>query len=78
MFCRFYLKNVQKQRVILIFAIEAPKTPAVELIANKYREHYKSELVNGIIDRADEIVKLPYKQMFFNQLKRDSANCINM
>lgn len=59
---------------LLQVAVEAPKTPAVELIANKYREHYKSELVNGIIDRADEIVKLPYKQMFFNQLNGDNAN----
>lgn len=59
---------------LLQVAVEAPNTPAVELIANKYREHYKPELVNGIIDRADEIVKLPYKQMFFNQLNGDNAN----
>ena len=59
---------------LLQVAVEAPETPALELIANKYREHYKPELVNGIIDRADEIVKLPYKQMFFKQLNGDSAN----
>lgn len=59
---------------LLQVAVEAPETPALELIANKYREHYKPELVNGIIDRADEIVKLPYKQMFFKQLNGNSAN----
>lgn len=59
---------------LLRVAADVPNTPAFDLISARYREKYGDEIVNGIIDRADEIVKLPYKGMFFESITKDNTN----
>ena len=59
---------------LLQVAVEAPNTPAFDLIAARYRETYGSEIVDGITECADEIIKLPYKKMFFETITKDNSN----
>lgn len=59
---------------LLQVAVEAPNTPASDLIAARYRETYGSEIVDGITECADEIIKLPYKKMFFETITKDNSN----
>lgn len=59
---------------LLQVAIEAPNTPAFDLISARYREQYGNEVVNAITERADEIIKLPYKKMFFETITKDNSN----
>ena len=59
---------------LLQVAADAPNTPAFDLISARYRETYGDEFVYGITERADEIVKLPYKKMFFETITKDDVN----
>ena len=59
---------------LLQVAVEAPNTPAFDLISARYRETYGSEIVDGITERADEIIKLPYKKMLFETITKDNSN----
>ena len=59
---------------LLQVAADAPNTPAFDLISARYRETYSDEIVNGITERADEIIKLPYKKMFFETITKDNIN----
>ena len=59
---------------LLQVADDAPNTPAFDLISVRYREQYGDEFVNAITERADEIIKLPYKQMFFEAITKDNSN----
>ena len=59
---------------LLQVAIEAPNTLAFDLISARYREQYGNEVVNAITERADEIIKLPYKKMFFETITKDNSN----
>ncbi|MBR1904309.1 MAG: hypothetical protein IJ824_03925, partial [Alphaproteobacteria bacterium] len=59
---------------LLQVAADAPNTPAFDLISARYREQYGDEIVNAITERADEIIKLPYKKMFFETITKDNSN----
>ena len=62
---------------LLKVVVEAPNTPAFDLISARYREQYGDEIVNGITEYADEIIELPsaYRDVFFDTIKKaNSAN----
>lgn len=59
---------------LLQVAVEAPNTPAFDLISARYRETYGNEVVYEITERADEIIKLPYKKMFFETITKENSN----
>lgn len=48
--------------------------PATELLTKKYREVYGDEVVDGIVQHANEIIKLPYKRMFWEALPNEYNN----
>lgn len=59
---------------LLQVAVDAPNTPAFDLLSGRYRETYSNDVVDGIAERARDIIKLPYKKMFFEQITQGHTN----
>lgn len=53
---------------LIEMTVEAPDSAATKRLTEKYRENFGEGFVNSLVNQADQIIKLPYKKMFFHKV----------